>query len=88
LVQLQKARDFPLYPYALAVQEIAEIPEIHDHVIQLVQGDTSDLLNERIYVRDNLGSVFRFVTDMGGILTDGLAKCFFNLRSWYDVRIL
>ena len=62
MVELQKARDFPLYPYALAVQEIAEIPEIHDHVIQLVQGDTSDLLNERTGVRNHLGCVFRAQT--------------------------
>ena len=45
-------------------------------------------LNERIYVRYDLASVFRFGADMGGILTNGLAKCLFNLLSWHHVRIL
>jgi hypothetical protein len=55
-----------LYAYALAVQEMAEIPEIHDHVIQLVQGDTSDLLNERMDVRSGGQAVVGMVATPGG----------------------
>jgi hypothetical protein len=59
LAKLQIVGNFPLYPFALAVQEIVQILEIEDHILQLRQRDTGNPLNERIDVRNDLGRAFR-----------------------------
>ena len=85
MVELQIAEDFFLYSFALTMQEISQLPEVNDRIIQLVQRDVRNPLNERIYVRNDLTSVFRPAADIRGIPMHEIAKRLFDLRCRYHV---